>query len=52
MSSEMIGLLGIVSLGVLLALRMYIGLAMALIGFIGLSVLVGPVAGINILGIR
>jgi C4-dicarboxylate transporter, DctM subunit len=51
MSSEMIGLLGIVILMVLLAFRMYIGLAMALIGFIGLSILVGLDAGISILGI-
>ena len=35
----------------LLALRMYIGLAMALVGFIGLSFLVGVEAGIHILGI-
>jgi tripartite ATP-independent transporter DctM subunit len=51
MSSEMIGLLGIFSLIVVLALRMYIGIAMALIGFVGLSVLVGMEAGIHILGI-
>lgn len=51
MSPEMIGLLGIVSLMVLLALRMYIGIAMALVGVIGLSVLVGLEAGIHILGI-
>ena len=51
MSPEMIGLLGIVSLVVLLALRVYIGLAMALIGFIGLSFLVGVQAGVHILGI-
>jgi tripartite ATP-independent transporter DctM subunit len=51
MSSEMIGLLGIAGLMVLLALRMYIGMAMALVGFIGLSVLVGMEAGIHILGI-
>ena len=51
MSSEMIGILGIVLLFVLLALRMYIGMAMALVGFLGLCTLVGVRAGINILGI-
>lgn len=51
MSSEMVGVLGIVFLFVLLALRMYIGMAMALVGFLGLCVLVGVHAGINILGI-
>ena len=51
MSSEIIGLIGIVGLASLLALRMYIGLAMALVGFIGLSFLVGLDAGIHILGI-
>jgi C4-dicarboxylate transporter, DctM subunit len=51
MSSEMIGILGIVLLFVLLALRMYIGIAMALIGFLGLVYLVGWSAGSSILGI-
>jgi C4-dicarboxylate transporter, DctM subunit len=51
MSSEMIGILGIALLFVLLALRMYIGMAMALVGFLGLCTLVGAKAGINILGI-
>ena len=51
MSSEIIGLIGIVGLALLLALRMYIGLAMALVGVIGLSFLVGVQAGIHILGI-
>ena len=51
MSPEMIGLLGILCLFVLLAIKMYIGLAMALVGFIGLSTLVGLDAGIHILGI-
>ena len=51
MSSEIIGLIGIAGLALLLALRMYIGLAMALVGFIGLSFLVGVEAGIHILGI-
>lgn len=51
MSSEMIGILGIALLFALLALRMYIGMAMALVGFLGLCALVGVRAGINILGI-
>jgi len=51
MSSEMVGVLGIILLFVLLALRMYIGMAMALVGFLGLCILVGVGAGINILGI-
>jgi C4-dicarboxylate transporter DctM subunit len=51
MGSEIIGLVGIAGLIVLLALRMYIGLAMALVGFIGLSFIVGLDAGIHILGI-
>ena len=40
MSPEMIGIIGIVVMFVLLALRMYIGIAMALIGFLGLCGLV------------
>jgi len=51
MSSELIGILGIVALFVLLALRMYIGMAMALIGFLGLWMLVGLQAGASILGL-
>ena len=51
MSPELIGILGIVFMFVLLAFRMYIGMAMALAGFLGLCVLVGPEAGIHILGI-
>ena len=51
MSPEIIGLIGIAGLALLLALRMYIGLAMALVGVIGLSFLVGVQAGIHILGI-
>ena len=51
MSSEMIGVLGIVLMFIFLALRMYIGMAMALVGLLGLCFLVGVEAGINILGI-
>lgn len=51
MSSQLIGILGILLLFVLLAARMYIGMAMALVGFLGICALVGVGAGINILGI-
>ena len=51
MNPEIVGLAGIVCLVVLLALGMYIGMAMALIGFLGLSILVGMEAGVHILGI-
>lgn len=51
MSPEIIGILGILAMFILLALGMYIGMAMALIGFLGLCVIVGVDAGINILGI-
>jgi len=51
MSPEVIGILGIVVMFALLALRMYIGIAMALTGFLGLSCIVGFDAGLHILGI-
>jgi C4-dicarboxylate transporter DctM subunit len=51
MSPELIGILGILCMFILLAFRMYIGMAMALVGFIGLCALVGVDAGISILGI-
>ncbi len=51
MSAEWIGVLGILLLFVLLAFRMHIGLAMALIGFGGVSLIVNLKAGLNILGI-
>ncbi len=51
MSTELIGVLGIIALFVLLALRMYIGMAMALIGFLGLWWMVGWQAGSSILGL-
>lgn len=50
MSTEMIGVLGIVLLFALLAFRMHIGVAMALIGFGGVSVIVNLKAGLNLLG--
>lgn len=51
MSPELIGVLGAVFMIILLAFRMYIGMAMALVGFIGLGSLVGLDVGISILGI-
>ncbi len=51
MTPEMIGVLGIVALFALLALRMYIGMGMALLGFLGLCYVVGVPAGTSILGI-
>lgn len=51
MSPQLIGILGILLMFVLLAMRMYIGIAMGLVGFIGLSVIVGFSAGSSILGI-
>ncbi len=51
MSPEIVGLAGIACLVILLTLGMYIGMAMALIGFLGLCILVGAEAGVHILGI-
>lgn len=49
MSTELIGLLGILLLFILLAFRMHIGLVMALIGFGGVSIIVNLKAGLNLL---
>jgi C4-dicarboxylate transporter DctM subunit len=51
MSAEWIGILGIVLMFVLLAMGMYIGIAMSLVGLLGLCLLVGWPAGSSILGI-
>lgn len=51
MSTEMIGVLGIVLLFVLLALKMYIGIAMALVGFLGLAYIADIDVGLSILSI-
>ncbi len=51
MSPELIGILGILVMFILLALKMYIGIAMALVGFLGLCLLVGVDSGLSILGI-
>jgi tripartite ATP-independent transporter DctM subunit len=51
MSPEIIGILGILVMFALLALGMYIGMAMALVGFLGLCIIVGWQSGLSILGI-
>lgn len=51
MSAQLLGFVCIVFLFVLLAFRMYIGMAMALAGFLGMGLLVGWNAGLSILGI-
>jgi C4-dicarboxylate transporter DctM subunit len=51
MSAEWIGVLGILLMFVLLAMGMYIGIAMSLVGLLGLCFLVGWPAGSSILGI-
>ena len=50
MSPELLGILGILLMFLLLAMGMYIGIAMALVGFLGLCVLVGLESGMSILG--
>jgi C4-dicarboxylate transporter DctM subunit len=51
MSMQLVGILGILVMFLLLAFRMYIGIAMGVVGFLGLCILVGFPAGISILGI-
>lgn len=51
MTTEIIGVIGILVMFVFLASGMYIGMAMALVGFLGLYVIVGIDAAISILGI-
>lgn len=50
MSPELIGIIGIVCLFFFLALRMYIGITMALIGFVGTSAIIDVSAGLNLMG--
>lgn len=51
MSSELIGVLGIVVLFLFMATRMWIGFAMALVGFFGIAVLRGGFAqALNVMG--
>lgn len=51
MSPEVTGIIGIIIMFLLLALRMYIGIAMSIVGFLGLCYLIGFEAGMGILGI-
>ena len=50
MTSEMVGLIGIGILFLLLFLRFYIGIAMALVGFLGFSYLGGTASGLSLFG--
>ena len=50
MSREMIGLIGVVAMLILLALRMPIGIAMLLVGIVGFAWLNGPTAALAALG--
>jgi len=50
MSPEIAGVIGIILLFIFLAFRMHIGIAMALIGFVGISYIVDMDAGLNLLG--
>ena len=50
MPAELIGILGVIILVVLIACRMWIGVAMGLIGFIGLIILKDSSYALNIVG--
>lgn len=50
MSKELIGLLGIILLFVFLVARMWIGVAMTLIGMIGIMIIRGQTQALNVLG--
>ena len=47
MSPEILGLLGIIVLVILILARMWIGLAMALVGFVGVVFILGPVGAFS-----
>ncbi|MBN2041995.1 MAG: TRAP transporter large permease [Spirochaetes bacterium] len=51
MSSEMIGVIGIICLFIFLAMRMYIGMAMMVVGFVGTIFLLGPNPALDLLGL-
>jgi TRAP-type mannitol/chloroaromatic compound transport system permease large subunit len=51
MSSEMIGLIGIICLFGLLAMRVYIGIAMMTVGFVGTAMLIGWTPALDLLGL-
>ena len=51
MTPEMAGIIGIVLLFVFLALRLYIGITMALIGLVGTCAIINVHAGLNLMGL-
>jgi len=51
MDHSMIGILGIIALFLLLAMRMYIGMAMLLIGFLGYCLIMGITPGLGLLSL-
>jgi hypothetical protein len=51
MSPEIVGILGILLMFILMALRMYIGIAMSIAGFLGLAYLIGIDSAMGVLGI-
>ena len=51
MSTELIGVLGILVLFILLAMRMYIGMAMMVVGFVGTGFIVGWQPSLDLLGL-
>lgn len=51
MSSELIGVVGIFVLFVLLAMRLYIGMAMMVVGFVGTGLLIGWQPSLDLLGL-
>jgi len=50
MSPELVGILGVVVLLILFALRMQIGLAMLIVGFVGFTILASTSGGLTLLG--
>ena len=51
MSTELIGVLGILVLFILLAMRMYIGMAMMVVGFVGTGFIIGWQPSLDLLGL-
>jgi C4-dicarboxylate transporter, DctM subunit len=51
MTSEMIGLIGIIALFILLAMRLYIGIAMMVVGFVGIIFLKGWLPALDLIGL-
>ncbi len=51
MSGEMIGVIGIIALFILLAMRLYIGITMMVVGFVGIIFLLGLTPALDLLGL-